>query len=347
MTNEKIVSDWLGIKGLEIDALGSHVITQLFLDKLLEITKKDYDLLDFFTTGNEAIRVIDGKLYARINARKEVLQTAKRGIYQPTIFPQDTTQLWIPDGDSTKDTVLIVGEGGPKNNLDFESNGRIYWEYLKTYNNYYTAVIHQSSSYNKSIFDAEDFDFEDAEVEVDNSSEILYRAIKYFKDRGKYVIVFGHSYSAFVIPHYLSTRPSLADRYVITGGRLDADSLQTSYQKQLINTGFEEDGVTLEVPDADQKPPKYRTQRYFTIRKNKEKLKYALGVYRYTEELKEKDLSNVVFFYGTKDQNVGKLSQKEIDFLNAKGALVRGVNTGHYKIWQRLLDSVWAGKVKF
>lgn len=278
---------------------------------------------------------------------QETIQLSQRGTYQPTIFPKDTTQLWIPDGDKSKDTVLIVGEGGPKNNLDFESNGRVYWEYLKTYNNYYTAVIHQSTSYNKSIFDATDFDFEDAATETDNTSEILYRAIKYFKDRGKHVIVFGHSYSAFVIPHYLSTRPSLADTYVITGGRLDADSLQTAYQKQLMNTGFEEDGVTLIEPDLKKAPPKYRTQRYFTIRKNKEKLKYALGVHKYTQELKDKDLSNVIFFYGKQDQNVGKLSTKEIDFLNAKGAMVRGVDANHYRIWQRLLDSIWAGKVKF
>ncbi len=271
----------------------------------------------------------------------------KRGVYQSTTFPKDTTKLWLDDGDIAKDTVLIVGEGGPKNNLDFESNGRIYWEYLKTYNNYYTVVIHQSTSYNKTIFDAKDFDFEDAKVEGDNSSEILYRAIKYFKDRDKYVIVFGHSFSAFVIPNYLATRPSLADRYVITGGRLDADSLQTEYQKKLINTGFEEDGATLVIPDENEAPPKYRTQRYFTIRKNKEKLKYALGAPRYTEELKDKDLSNVIFYYGLKDQNVGKLSQAEVDFLESKGAVVRGVPTNHYRIWQRLLDSVWAGKVKF
>lgn len=277
----------------------------------------------------------------------ETPQKTLRGMYQPTVFPKDTTQLWIPDGDQSKDTVLIVGEGGPKNHLDFESNGRVYWEYLKTYNNYYTVVVHQSTTYNKSIFDAKDFDFDDAAVEVDNTSEILYRAIKYFKDRGKYVIVFGHSYSAFVIPHYLSTRPSLADRYVITGGRLDADSLQTSYQKQFINTGFEKDGITLIKPDLNEEPAKYRTKRYFTIRKNKEKLKYALGVYRYTEELKDKDLSNIIFYYGKKDQNVGILSQKEIDFLKVKGALVRGVDANHYRIWQRLLDSIWAGKVKF
>ena len=61
-----------------------------------------------------------------------------------------------------RDTVLIVGEGGPKNNLDFESNGRVYWEYLPNQKNYYIAVIHQSSTYNKSIFGATDFLLSDA-----------------------------------------------------------------------------------------------------------------------------------------------------------------------------------------
>ena len=207
--------------------------------------------------------------------------------YQPTVFPKDTTKLWLSNGLKERDTVLIVGEGGPKNNLDFDSTGRIYWEYLPNFKNYYTVVIHQSTTYNKTIFGATDFSLNEAKNEVDNTSEILHRTIKYFKDRSKYVVVFGHSYSAFVIPYYLSTRPSLADKYIITGGRIDADSIQTDFQLKYINTGFEEDGKTLIIPEENQIIKPNRTNRYYTIRKNKELLKYAIGKPRYFQRISE------------------------------------------------------------
>lgn len=275
----------------------------------------------------------------QVTENKTEVAPVERGSYSRTVFPQDTTELWIGDGDLSKDTVLIVGEGGPKNNLDFASNGRVYWEYLPNQSDYYIAVVHQSSSYNSSIFDSEDFTMEDAYHEVDNTSEMLHRAIKYFKDRNKYVVVFGHSYSAFVIPHFLSTRPSIADKYFITGGRLDADSTQTAYQLKGINTDFEEDGRTLILPDENAKPNSNRRGRYWRIRQNKEKLKYAIGKTRYTTALQDKDLSNLVFYYGQKDENVGALSETEVQFLITKNAQVFGVETNHYNIWKRVIDA--------
>lgn len=276
---------------------------------------------------------------------KDQLTLDKEG-YTAIKFPKDTTKLWVSSGDPSKDTVLIIGEGGPKNFLDFEANGRVYWEYLPGYENYQFVVVHQASTYNKTIFDAGDFTVNDAEKEVDNSSEMLYRTIKYFKDRNKYVVVFGHSYSAFIIPNYLSTRPSLADKYIITGGRLDADSLQTALQLKGINTGFEEDGKTLILPDEDEAPIPHRTERYRLIKKNKELLKYAIGKPRYTAKLKNVDLSNLIFYYGQYDENVGALTDREIQFLKSKNASVVGVETDHYDIWKRVVDAFRDGTMK-
>lgn len=266
--------------------------------------------------------------------------------YIPTLLPKDTNQLWVASGDLSKDTVLIVGEGGPKYNLDFESDGRVYWEYLPNNKNYYYVIVHQSSTYNKSILDAVNFTLQDAEIEVDNTAEIMYRAIKYFKDRDKHVVVFGHSYSAWVIPLYLSTRPSLANQYIITGGRLNADSLQTAFQLKGINTGFKNDGKTLRIPDENKAPNPNRTERYWQIRNNKELLKYAIGKPRYSKELENVELSNLVFFYGKFDENVGALSEEEIAFLEKKKATVIGVETNHYNIWKRVIDAFRYGKLK-
>lgn len=267
--------------------------------------------------------------------------------YSPTVFLKDTTTLWIGEGSIESDTVLIAADGGPKNQLDYAYNGKTQWTYLPGFKNYYFANVHQSSTYNQDIFNwKNDFTLEDGIREVDNSSEMLYRTIKYFKDRNKYVIVVGHSYSAFVIPHYLATRPSLADTYLITGGRLIADSLQTFYQLKGFNSGFEEDGKTLRIPDTMAKRNPNRSDRYYKIRQAKEMLKGGLSIHDFTKGLDTVDLTNLFFFYGLKDQNVGVPYDKELKFLQEKGAKVYGVDTDHYNIWKRVIDSARARTIK-
>jgi len=61
--------------------------------------------------------------------------------YSPTLLPVDTTSLWLGDGDASKDTVLIILEGGPKTHLDYEVEGRTSWEYLPDFKNYYRVHL--------------------------------------------------------------------------------------------------------------------------------------------------------------------------------------------------------------
>ena len=263
-------------------------------------------------------------------------------------MPADTTQLWLSEGSIEKDTILIMGDGGPQNQLNYEYNGKVDWSYLNNFKNYYFVSLHQSSTYNPEIFNWKNsFTLEDGKYEIDNSSEIMYRAIKYFKNRGKYVVVVGHSYSAFIIPHYLATRPSLADSYYMIAGRLNADTLQTFYQLKGYNSKFEEDGKTLIEPDTTRGKHPFRTERYFKIRQASEMLKAGLGIRKFTEELKDKDISNLVVCYGKKDRNVGALSDEEIQFLKKKKARVYGFNTGHHGITRHIIDSLEAGSMSF
>ncbi|WP_299221105.1 hypothetical protein [uncultured Aquimarina sp.] len=267
--------------------------------------------------------------------------------YAPTVLSKDTTQLWIAEGSIEKDTVLILGDGGPKNQLDYEFNGKISMSYLPNFKNYYNVNLHQATTYNKEIFNWKDeFNLEMAEKETANTSEIMYRAIKYFKDRGKYVVVAGHSYSAFVIPNYLANYPSLADKYIITGGRFKADSLQTVYQLKDINANFQEDGKALRIPDENRPPNPNRSRKYFQIRTAKNFLKAAIGQHDYTQLLKDKeDLSNITFFYGNKDGNVGVPTSYELDFLKSKNVQVIEADSDHYNIWKTMIDKIESGDV--
>jgi hypothetical protein len=135
--------------------------------------------------------------------------------YPKTILPEDVTKLWVEDGNSKSDTVLIICQGGPSQELTFVENGKTSYRYIPNYSSYQIAYLHQAQTLNKEIFNYKtEFTLEMAEKEVNNTSEILYRTVKYFKSQGKIVIVIGTSYGAYIIPNYLATRTSLADKYV-------------------------------------------------------------------------------------------------------------------------------------
>lgn len=267
--------------------------------------------------------------------------------YQPTIFPKDTTELWISEGDIKRDTVFIVAEGGPHNQLDFEWGGKTVWSRLPDFFNYYRVHIFQSTMLNKDIYHwRQEFTKEMAQKELDNSTEILSRAIYFWKSRGKTVIVAGTSFSAFLIPHYIATRGNKADKYIMSAGRFDAHPDQFKYHLLGYNSRFQEDGETLMIPDTTRGPNPYRGEYYFKLSKVKQLIKGVLGEYRFTEALKDEDLSNLIVGYATNDVQVGALSEEELAFLKSKNVQVFSSEEGHAGVDRTLIDLVSDGTIK-
>ncbi len=266
--------------------------------------------------------------------------------YPTTILPQDTTQLWVNDGNMDSDTILIICQGGPSRYLTFVEKGRTSYRYIPNYSNYYVAYLHQAQTLNKKIFNYTDhFTLEMAQKEVDNTSEILYRALHYFKLRDKTVIVIGTSYGAYIIPNYLSTRPSLADQYVILAGRIDDDEQILEQHLKGFNGIFEEDGITYLPEDENADISEYPESEIKEYRV-KQLLKGAIGQPRYSEALADKDLSNVTYFYASNDQHVGALSEPEIAFLESKRVKLFKTNTGHSETLYRFIDKLMEGSLK-
>lgn len=265
-------------------------------------------------------------------------------IYQPTQLPQDTTQLWFTPDSTIREAVIIDCPGGPDSTLELRGRERQRYRYLPDYERFSIISLHQAQTFNRSLYQyEEEFTMEDATYEVKMTSEMLHRAIQYFKKKGKTVYVAGSSYGAFVIQHYLARFSSEADRYIIMSGRLDMD-LPMVQETMNGNAGsFREDGVTY-VPDAH---PISRENNDSDTREDlvSNRLKAAIGRLRYTEALAEVDLSTVVYIYAPNDQQVGRLKVEEIDFLRQKGALVFADERGHGKTWQRLIDEVRAENV--
>ncbi|MEE9373721.1 MAG: hypothetical protein V3V00_11780 [Saprospiraceae bacterium] len=264
--------------------------------------------------------------------------------YSPTIFPQDTTKLWVADGNIENEIVAIFCQGGPKDVLSFAEKGKTSWRYLPNYDDYYRIHLHQANTYNPDIFRFKgEFTMKMAKKEVDNTSEMLYRAIKYYKDKGKTVWVFGHSYGSFIIPHYLATRPSVADKYVLISGRIDdpkhvveahANGFNGTYKEGIVFSSEENRNFS----DYDEKDIRYY--------KRKQLLKAAVGRILYSKALKELDLLNSIYIYNPKDERVGGLNQYELDFLRVKGFQIYKTQHEHGSTIYGLVDALKEGKVK-
>ena len=267
--------------------------------------------------------------------------------YEPTVLPRDTTSLWMGEGDINSETVLLIAESGPKAQLTFDWRAKEVWSRLPNYFDYYRVHIHQATTLNNAIYDWKDsFTQEMAELEVNNGTEILARAVTYFKERNKKVIVVGTFWSAFVIQDYIAKYGNNADRYLISGGRLDLNPEQYKYHLKGFQAVFKEDGKTTVVPDTTIVIDPRKEERRFRISKVTQLMKGVMKRQRFTQELAERDLSNVVYGYAINDIYLGALTDKELAFLESKGATVYSTDQGHFGVDGLLLELVMDGTIK-
>lgn len=254
--------------------------------------------------------------------------------------PNTDTSFWEVDNSEDNDTVLIFCEGGPKWDLDFKRIGKTIYRYIKNYKDYTVVYVHQSQTLDKRIFEMKrNLTFEEAKKEKDKTTKMLKSAIDYYKGKGKEVIVIGKSYGAYVIQDYLSKYPSKADKYFVNAGRLDINKEMTIQQLKGFNGVFAKDGLTYLPEDEKADTSEYSEQEMINYQK-KQMLKAAYGSDNYIEKLKDIDLSNVTYFYGSVDENIGSLTQKEINFLKAKNVKIHTYKTDHSGMTRRIIDYI-------
>ncbi|MEL6306250.1 MAG: hypothetical protein AAFQ20_15890, partial [Bacteroidota bacterium] len=192
----------------------------------------------------------------------------------------------------------------------------------------------------------EEFNEEMAILEADNSTEILHRAIDYWKRRGKTVIVAGTSFTAILIPHYLTTRGNHADKYLMSAGRFDVPVERWKRYFRGVNSRYQQDGKTLAFQDTTRGPNPFRGSYYFKVTKVKQMIKGVLGRYRYTEELQDMDLSNLIVAYATDDTKMGALSPSELEWLKMKDVPVYATEGGHPGPDRKLVELIKDGTIK-
>lgn len=246
--------------------------------------------------------------------------------YQATTLPDDVTKLFETAGDPDSGTVWIWEQGGPLHELD---DVDLTYRELGIYRADGAPVqfvsVHQTLTVNHDLAGRyRDLSLADLQAEVDVGVEMLHRTIEHFQKQDKRVVVMGHSYGAFLIPRYLWRHgPEGADLYLLMAGRLDMPM-------EVVNAFLR--GTPMYFPDAvNPVPVPEPFLGELTDRGHIEtRIAAATGYDRYTERLATTDLQRVVYVYGTEDQQVGRLSEHEVGFLNSRGARVIAVEGGHH-----------------
>ena len=232
-------------------------------------------------------------------------------------------------GNPDSDTVIINIDGGPENDLKTYE-----FEYIFSVlggideNNYFLINMRESQTLHPEETEQEEISWEQAKMYNEKTVKTLYELISYFKSQNKKVYVVGGSYGSLVGLKSLVDYNNIADGYLLMCGRLDmTKEVSTAYSKGF-DANFEEDATT---PIIGEK-----SDNIYTV--NMRKIAAAINRdEKYTELLKDSDLSNLTYFYSEIDQSVGKLTEKETAFLKSKNAKVVSVKIKHGKYFQLLL----------
>ena len=231
-----------------------------------------------------------------------------------TKLPDDVTKLFKSIGNKDADIVWIFEQGGPIHEIDVEYNYSGF-EGFPGRDEILFVTVHQTLTFNNKLASHyKRLTPSEIQDEIDVSLEMLHRTIKHFKKQGKEVILFGHSYGAFLITRYLWKKGSdAADAYIIASGRLD--------MPRTVAEGFSS-GEFYFFPDAVnpqrllQEDPK-NDQEFIEVMFAGE-----TGRIRHTKKLAHTDLSKVIYLYGANDMTVGRLTKEEIEFLVKQNAYV-------------------------
>ena len=138
--------------------------------------------------------------------------------------------LFIPTGDVESDIVWVYEQGGPTPKLT-ESHDLILFpnsaypdfavKFVKP-SPLLLVQVHQGLTYDNNFYN--DFTLERAREISDFNSKALLRVIKHFKDQGKTVWVFGHSYGCYILVYHMwKEGTENADKYIPMACRLDME----------------------------------------------------------------------------------------------------------------------------
>jgi len=230
-------------------------------------------------------------------------------------------------GDTNSDTVIINIQGGPILSLD-EEGLDTYIKGSHTENVLYVNV-HQAQTLTPSLFKKK-INLEDAEKYTKESVAMLKMVMDYYLfETNKSVYFLGISYGAFLLQELIKDNGlPYVDGCLVVGARLKMDNkaLEILSKGFIPKYKFDSNGK-FSIDVLVQKSEMSDIVLY-----NMSMLGYVVAKNDYTESLSFiKTLSRTTFIYGERDNFIGPLSHKEIDFLKKRKANVICTLMGNHR----------------
>lgn len=238
-------------------------------------------------------------------------------------IPEKLAKSGYSFGNPESDKVIIYLQGGPVNFLNtYGFEGLMNISGGLDENDFFLVNMREAHTFHPEETEKEEISWERAKVYNKTTNKTLFELISFFKSQNKKVYVVGASYGSFVGLKSIVDNKNIADGYLLMVGRLDmTEEVSKAYSKGL-KAKFESDAIT---PIIGEK-----SDNIYTV--NMRKIASAISRdEKYTELLKDTDLSNLTYMYSDIDQNVGKLTEHEINFLKSKNAEVRRISVEHGK----------------
>jgi hypothetical protein len=243
-------------------------------------------------------------------------------------------------GNPKANRVYIYAQGGPMTILSKGEAVFAFKDVAKVdFDNALLVSVHQYQTLRAKYFKENTITFKEAKKYDKESVKDLAKIIEYFKTKRKEVYVVGISFGAFVVNGLLADYPMIADKYFVIVGRL---KMQKKVWNEFSNGRYcifkyDKNG-DFKILEASSTQAGMGSGDSASIEdRNMAKIAAGLGYRDYVELLKNKDLSNVVYVYGSTDEQVGVLAEDEISFLKKKGVRVVKIDSDHSRTSTKFL----------
>lgn len=264
------------------------------------------------------------------NTKEETKTTTSS--FKATVIPSEIERLYEEKGNNASDTVWVYIQGGPTVERgydldDYDDSGTPLFPFFDDDLRVYPF---QAQNLNPEIETAKEFTFEDAKIESSTTVEIVKKVVEHFKNQNKVVYLIGHSYGSFVVNEVLAKYGNIARKTISLNGRLNIE-------KELWE-GFSR-GEEWLYDDKGENPRIYsKGNERGILDQNMSKIAAGLGFNRYTEKLKNTDLSDVIFVTSQNDPFVGDFTAEAIEFADQNAeTLITLKEAGHSAIFSPYL----------
>ncbi len=227
------------------------------------------------------------------------------------------------EGNEDSNTIVIFSQGGPSAHLEK------YMNFL--YKDYLVAYTYQVNILKKFLLNSYNASLNEMRLETEENTKMLHEV--YLGLRKKYpnkkFVLMGHSMGSFQVLDYLAAYGNPFSKVVHLGGRFKFEYEFIKYffkNQEARYTDF------LPKPKLEEKFPE-SPEYYIDSKFQKSKIGISfytsltdnlilasLGQNNYLELLENVDLTNLLSYSSSEDEQLGDYSKEEVDFLKDKGA---------------------------